>query len=235
MGFNSRCNKVLGCYNSRMVKNVFLAIFAFVLGFGGVTGYQYLKTKQAAATTAVLPASTQPAPEPTFALVPPSQAVSGILTVTSGHVQKFSRGETEYKEASTGAIILLGESIATKANSSTNANVPGIVNANMGPVAELVFANVFPGNFVLQQKSGRIDYVVTKPISIRALHTLLSLQPGEMIITIIDTDMSVTVNTGSVKVALVDHDNNTKVWNLKAGQRANIDDKTRNVYLVRAR
>ncbi|MCX6794045.1 MAG: hypothetical protein NTY06_02980 [Candidatus Gottesmanbacteria bacterium] len=206
------------------MKNVLLPLLAFLLGFSGVVGYQYIRTKQNTPVVAT--------PESTFTLMPPSQAVSGILTVTSGHAEKLSRTDTEYKEASTGAQILLGESVATKENSSATATVSGIVKVSMGPSAELVFANLFPTNFVLQQKSGNIDYLVTKPISVRTLHSLVTIDSGETIITIIDTDISITVKTGSVKFALVDTENNTKVWNLKAGQRANIDDKARKVYLV---
>lgn len=215
------------------MKNILLILFAFILGFGGVVGYQYFRTKQNAPV--VVAPAVQPTPEPTFALVPPSQAVTGTLTVTSGHAQKLSREDSEYKEASTGAQILLGESVATKENSSATATVSGIVKVSMGPNAELVFANLFPTNMVLQQKSGNIDYLVTKPISIRALHILVTIDPGETIINIIDTDLSITVKTGSVKLALVDTDNNTKIWNLKAGQRANIDDVARQVTLVQAR
>jgi hypothetical protein len=212
------------------MKNILLILFAFILGFGGIVGYQYFRTKQN--TPVVVAPAVQPTPEPTFALVPPSQAVAGTLTVTSGHAQKLSREDSEYKEASTGAQILLGESVATKENSSATATVSGIVKVSMGPNAELVFANLFPTNMVLQQKSGNIDYLVTKPISIRTLHSLAIIDSGETIVTIIDTDISITVKTGSVKFALVDTDNNTKVWDLKAGQRANIDDVARKVYLV---
>jgi len=215
------------------MKTVFLVLSAFLIGFVGVVGYQYLRSKQTA--PAVTTPASQSMPEPTFALVPPSQAVSGILTVTSGHAEKLSRTDSEYKEASTGAQILLGESVATKANSSATVAVNGIVAAAMGSNAELVFANLFPNNFVLQQKAGKIDYLVTKPISVRALHTLVTMNPGETSINIIDTDISITVITGSVRFALVDADNNTKVWNLKAGQRANVDDQAREVFLVTAR
>jgi len=215
------------------VKTILLLLLAFLLGFGGVVGYQFIRSKQNAPAVAT-PAS-QPTQELTFALVPPSEAVWGILTVTSGHAEKFSRGETEYKEASTGAQILLGESIATKENSSATTDVSGIVKASLGASSELVFANLFPTDFVLQQKIGKIDYLVTKPISVRALHSLVTIESGDTTINIIDTDMSITVKTGSVKFALVDNDNNTKVWNLNTGQRANIDDKTREVFLVQAR
>jgi hypothetical protein len=215
------------------VKNILLVLLAFLLGFGGVMGYYYLRTKQA--TSIITPAASQPTPEPTFALVPPSEAVSGILTVEKGHVEKLSRQDTEYKETSTGAQILIGESVATKENSTAAATVSGIVNVSMGPTSELVFANLFPTNFVLQQKNGRIEYIVGKQISLRALHSLITINPGDVIITIIDTDMSITVKTGSVKFALVDANNTTNVWNLKAGARANIDDANRDVYLVQAR
>ncbi|MCX6792086.1 MAG: hypothetical protein NT149_03555 [Candidatus Gottesmanbacteria bacterium] len=103
----------------------------------------------------------------------------------------------------------------------------------MGPVAELVFANLFPTDFVLQQKTGKIEYLVTQPISVRALHTLVTINSGDTTINIIDTDMSITVKSGSVKFALVDNNNNTNVWDLKAGQRANIDDANSQVYLVK--
>lgn len=214
------------------MKNIFLPLLAFVIGFGGVAGYQYFRTTKT--ETPVIkpqPEADQPLAG-TFALEPPSTAVSGILTVTRGHAQKFSRGDTEYKEASTGAQILLGESVATKENSSATATVSGIVNVSMGATSELVFANMFPTNFVLQQKDGKIDYTVVSPISVRALHTLVNINSGETVITIIDTDMSITVKTGAVKFALVDNDNNTNVWNLKAGERANIDDTARSVILI---
>lgn len=215
------------------MKNVLLVIVAFVLGFGAVLGYHAIRTKLTV-PTAVQTAS-QSTPEPTLALVPPAQAVSGVLTVTIGHAKKFSRNETEYKEASTGAQILLGESIATSANSSATASVGGIVNVSLGPTAELVFANLFPVNFVLQQKNGKIEYRVTTPISVRALHTLISMNPGVVTVNIIDTDMSIAVTTGSVKFAIVDNDNNTRVYTLGAGQRANIDDVAREVFLINAK
>ena len=215
------------------MKNILVPICAFLVGFSAVLGYQYIRTSQTTIPLVTAPVVSVPTPEPTFALVPPSSAVSGVLSITSGHAKKLSRNETEYKEASTGAQILLGESVSTGENSSTAATFSGIVNVSMGPVSELVFANLFPSDFVLQQKSGEADYTVTQPISVRALHSLVAIGPGETTINIIDTDMSISVKSGSVKFALVDIDNNTKVYNLEAGQRANIDDVARQVYFVR--
>jgi len=213
------------------VKTYLLALLAFFLGVIAVLGYQYLRTRQISTPAISIPSKISPTPQPTFALTPPSEAVSGTLTVLQGHAEKFSRNDTEYKEASTGAQILIGESIATKENSIATASVSGIVSLQMGPDSELVFANLFPSDFVIQQKSGKIDYLVVKPISIRALHSLVTIDSGDVIINIINTDMSITVKTGSLKFALVDSNNDTHVWTLKAGQRANIDDAYRQVFL----
>lgn len=213
--------------------NILLSLIAFLIGFGAVAAYQYYKTQLP--PPIVQTGLVTITPEPTFALVPPQQAISGTLTVLSGHAKKFSRNDTEYKEASTGAQILLGESIATEENSSATASVSGIVNVSLGPSAELVFANVFPSNIVLQQRAGKITYTVTNPVSVRLLHTLATLNPGVVTITIIDTDTSITVTKGSVKFALVDNDNKTNVWNLDEGKRANIDDQAREVTLVQPR
>ena len=216
------------------MKNILLPLIAFILGFGGVLGYQYVHA-QTTNEDITSPIGVQTTPEAPLTLMPPSEAVSGTLTMVNGKVDKLSRMETEYKEASGGAQILLGESIATKENSGATTEVAGIVSANLGESSELVFANLYPENMVLQQKNGKILYKIIKQLSVRALHTLVTMEPGEVTVTIIDTDVSITVKTGSVKFALVDTDDNTHVWDLKSGERANIDDKAREVSLIKAR
>lgn len=170
----------------------------------------------------------------TFALTPPAQALSGTLTITKGKAEKLSRTAPAYEEASTGAQILIGESVATKENSAATVSVPNIVTTVLGSKSELVFANLFADNILLFQKAGTITYDVAtdKQLSIRALHALISITSGSTTINIIGTDTSVSINTGSAKVALVDTDNNTRVWNLKKGQWISINDTTRNVVLV---
>lgn len=216
------------------MKQYILGTIFFLLGLSTVLGFQYLRSKQTSKPVITTQESAS-TPQPTFALLPPAQAISGMITATSGHVEKLSRTDNDYKEATTGARILTGESVATKENSSATATVEGFLNTLMGQNAELVFANLFPTNFVLQQKNGKIDYLAIKPISVRALHVLVEINPGETVINVIDTDMSVTVKKGSVKFALVDNNNNTGVWNLKSGERANIDDTASQVYLVPAK
>ncbi len=213
------------------MKNVFLAAIFFFVGFAAVLGYRYMH-KMAAA---VVPVAHVTSPSPTFTLNPPSQSVSATLTIFHNKVSQLTRTADSYQEATNGGQILTGESIATDEKGAAVATVSGIVTTTLGSNTELVFANLFPEDMVLQQKGGKIQYDVTDtglPVAVRALHTLVSINSGTTIINVIDSDMSITVKTGSLKFALVDNNNNTHVWELSAGHRANIDDPTRSVYFV---
>jgi len=218
------------------MKNTVIAIICFLIGVFAVLGYRYYRAKQTKIpVSSIIASPEEPIPQPTFALNPPSEAVSGILTVPHGKVQKLSRNDNSYKEASSGAQILTGESVVTEDLSTAVATISGIANITFGQNAELAFANLYPTDMVVQQKSGKITYEITDtghPFSVRALHTLASIPSGTITINIVDTDMSITVTDGSIKFALVDNDNNTHVWNLTTGERANIDDATRQVYFV---
>ncbi|MEK7543526.1 MAG: hypothetical protein AAB557_01520 [Patescibacteria group bacterium] len=169
-----------------------------------------------------------------FTLAPPAQAVWGTLTVTYGRADMLTRTAPDYEEASTGAKILIGESVATKEYSAATVWVSDIVTAVLGSKTELVFANLFADNMLLIQKAGQSTYTVApgKHVSIRALHALIALESGITTITLNGTNLSVATNTGSAAIALVDMDNMTRVWNLGSGQSAAVDDTTREVRLV---
>jgi len=218
--------------------SLIVLFFAFFAGFGGVFTYRYIRTPKHEALTQVTTNSNQPIPQPTFALEPPAQALFGTLTVLKGHAELFARNTDVYAEASTDAQILNGESVATKEDSSASVIIENIITATMDESAEVVFANVFANNMVLQQKAGKVTYQLVdgvNPVAVRALHALISIRSGETIITIIDTDISVTVKNGSVKLAIVDSDNDTNVWELKEGQRADVDDTAREITVLKAR
>jgi hypothetical protein len=171
----------------------------------------------------------------TFSLQPPSQALQGRLEITQGTAQMYLRNADSYAPATSGATILIGESVVTGPKSEAVATVNGLVTITLEANAELTFANIFTEDTVLIQKSGRMTYTKAAspyPVAIRALHTLISQESGAMIVNSIDTDVSVPVPIGTVKIALVDTDNTTHVWQLHEGDRANIDDLTRTVYLL---
>lgn len=200
-------------------------LFFFIFGLTALLVLRFVQVKSKQAFT--------PLPSD-FSLNPPAKALTGTLTITKGKAEKLSRTGNAYEEASTGAQILIGESVATKENSLASVTVNGLVTVILESKAELVFANLFTENMLLLQKAGKATYDVAteKQLSVRTLHALVSITSGSTTINIIDTDMSVSVKTGSAKLALVDMDNNTRVWNLKEGQRATIDDTAREVFLV---
>ena len=215
------------------IFTVILYITCVFTGAASVFAYMLTKTEPAPESHPMLTAkSTTP-----FQLRPPAKSITGILQKYQGVTEKLSRGETNYKESTPGAAILLGESVATKENSEAQITIGTLASITLQENAELVFANLFPENTVLQQKSGKIFYSVesTHPVAIRVLHALISASSSTFFINVIDQDIAITVQSGDLKIALVDNDNNTRVWPLGQGHRANIDDTNRQVYFISPR
>ena len=218
--------------------DLILAAVCFLVGFAGVLAYSYWRAPKPTPPDELVHHGPIPTPQPTLALVPPSEALSGTLTISEGKADMFARNADAYAEASSGAQLLTGEAVATKDNSRAAVEIPNLVTTSMEENAEVVFASLYPGDSVLQQKNGKVRYEVggtNGPVAVRALHSLVSIPAGDVTIHIIDTDVSVIVATGSAKLALVDRNNDTHVWNLAEGERANIDDAARQVYLLKAR
>jgi FecR protein len=216
--------------NYGIIPSVLLASICFFAGISTVYIYTlfYSKPAQTIVKSEATPASTP------FQLSVPSQAISGVLKELHGTVLKFSRNDSDYMESTKGAQILLGESIATRKDSSAEISLSDILTAALGENSELVFANTFRENSVLQQKSGKIFYSVESlhPVSVRALHTLVSASSSAFLVTITDSDIAVTAQSGVVKVALVDTNNDTHVWELEDGQRMNIDDISKTTQIL---
>lgn len=137
-------------------------------------------------------------------------------------------------ESTPGAQILLGESVATKEHSSAAITLSDNITATLEENSELVFANLFPENTVLQQKAGKILYTVESPhpVSIRALHTLIAASSSAFLVHMDESALAVTSQKGVVKIALVDNNNDTHVWELGDGEKAVVDDISRSVRII---
>lgn len=219
------------------MKNILLALLFINLGFFAVIGWQYFQNQKSSQVLEAPMTAPTPATTP-FVLRPPSQALNGTLSIIKGKIELKSRDTGVYAEASSGAQILTGETIASGENTAATITIDGFATSTLEENSELVFANLYPTNMVLQQKNGKVTYRLVDqqyPVSVRVLHTLVSLLPGTTTINIIDTDISVSVASGSAAIALVDTDNNTHVWKLEKNEQANIDDAKRHVYLIRPR
>lgn len=183
--------------------------------------WQVSKIKPAA----FIPSATQPT------LLPPTEALNGKIVKITGTVQKISRDHSDFERVSLGNLVLSGEVVATNAQASAAILIENVVLINLGGQSEAEFNDLLPTKFLVRQKRGTIHYQTlgsTQPISIRSLHILLTLENGSA--TVITTNKMIKVNAfGSVKLATVDANNNTHVWQLTNGNTATINDDTRSV------
>ena len=178
----------------------------------------------------------EPNAEP-FTLNPPAQSLRGILVEKIGSVHHKTRDANAFVDATPSATILVGESIATGEDGIASVQIPNLCTIKFEKNSEISFVNLFTENSVFQQKSGNIHYEIVskKSLAVRALHTLIQSEDSTFSVNIIDTDIAVIAEKGIVKIAIVDTDNNTHVYTIAEGKRANIDDAARTVAIVSPR
>lgn len=193
-----------------------------LLGAVSVLAYQYIRTQTA---PSFVPKNSR------LELHPPARAISATLVEAQGETLQFLRQADDFTPATPSGAILQGETIATKKGSAV------ITLQNLGVVSlagdsEVGFTSLVPDAIMLRQKSGSVSYEVNSlaPFSIRALHALVTLN-GDATITMADGTISLRITKGTAKLAIVDTQNNTQVWDLVQGHRATIDDEARSVVL----
>lgn len=203
------------------MRRLFIGSFFVFLGIAGPFLIRAWQVKN------VPPFIPQPS---SFTLDPPAQAITATLSQSEGNVEHLTREADEYGEATPGGAIHQGEAIATKRGSAT------ITLENLGILtlkenSEISIVNLIPQSLMLRQPSGTITYETgPSPFSVRTLHILAEIM-GTVIIDVDDPIAEITVIKGATKFALVDTENNTKIWSLSGGQMAQINDETRIVVL----
>lgn len=173
-----------------------------------------------------------------FTLAPPSLSLRAQLTIATGDVRHKTRDAGAFVSATPSASIVLGESIATGIDGKATITIPSLVSIDMEKNAELVFANMFLENSVLQQKAGEIMYrieSVDHPVAIRALRALVSAKNSVISITIDDADVAISVQKGEAKVGIVDSENTTHVYTVTEGNGATIDTYSQTIRIVSPR
>lgn len=227
-------NNAVVVYMSRIV----IAALCIAVGFFGTLALLPKKEnavtvpKPVASDETVVDTDTSP-----FTLQPPSLSLRALLSAASGDVQHKTRDAGAFVSATPSATIVLGESIATGTDGNATISIPSLTSIDMGKNAELVFANVFKENTVLQQKAGGIAYRIESvyPVAIRALRALVSAKNADITITIKDTDVTVVVETGEAKVGIVDSENTTHVYTVTEGNQATIDNYSQSVRILSPR
>ena len=167
-----------------------------------------------------------------FVFKPPSDALKGKFLLINGSVKKEQREKNDFEDVNIREEILQGEKIATGKKSQATVEFPNFVKVNLGSNAEIGFNNLIPANFLLSQSLGSVTYELLQdnvPLSVRSLHVLLTVNSGKSEVAVSDETIAVKVLSGKAKLALVDLENKTHVWEIKEGQKALVNDTQRRV------
>lgn len=207
------------------IKLLFLVLF--LVGLTSVFGFRIWQVKRAKS----VPFSPQ---ESSFSLKPPSEALVGRLTEVEGDVKKESRNDGEFKEVKEKEQILDGEKLATGGKSQASVELPGFAKVTLDSNSEVGFVSLLPSSFLIKQARGVVGYRLLQnenSLSIRSLHLLLTLDSGESKVETSAEDGEIIVKqlAGKAKLALVDLENKTHVWQLEERQTALINDAERTV------
>ena len=169
----------------------------------------------------------------TFTFKPPEQAIKGKVRSVNGDVRKQSRDSDKLEKIDVPQPVLQGDKIVTRKNAAVTIQFDdiGIVNINSDSTVNII--SLLPASFLIQQTSGDVTYesVSNKPLSIRSLHALFTIQSGRATV---ESDrekgeLIISVASGKGKLAMIDTENETHTWDIKAGQKAVIDDEARTV------
>ncbi|MFH1280239.1 MAG: FecR domain-containing protein, partial [Candidatus Beckwithbacteria bacterium] len=168
-----------------------------------------------------------------FNLKPPTEALKGGFLTVEGDVKKEPRNKEEFETVKAeGEVLIEGEKIATGEKSQASIEFPDFIRIDLGSNTEIGLANLMPANFLISQSSGSVAYRLLQnnnAFSVRCLHALLAFDSGESEITVGGNEIVVKVLSGRAKLALVDLDNETHVWELNEGEEVLVDDAERRV------
>lgn len=164
---------------------------------------------------------------------PPSRAMQGTLKVNSKIVEKIPRLKDEWEEVATSSSILQEEKIQTDESGKAEVEFPNYLKVSINPLSSLYFKNLIPDSFLVEQSKGTAKYLIEKPISIRSIDTLTSIESGELTLEINPLNGFITMDiaSGSAKFSFIDSENETQVYDINPGDRVSYDPETMTVSL----
>lgn len=209
-----------------LAKNAkLLFLILFLVGVMSVFGFRVWQVKKVEKTP-FFPK------ESSFSFQPPSEALTGKLIKVEGEVKKEPRDDEEFQGVGKGEEILDGEKLATGKDSRVAVEFSGFAEVALNSNTEVVFINLLPSSFLIRQASGAVNYKLLQsenPLSVRSLNLLFTLEAGESKITVDEEEIVVEQLLGKAKIALVDLENKTHVWQIKKGQKVLIDNEERSL------
>lgn len=168
------------------------------------------------------------------AVEPPSESQKGTLSEVQGDVLHYPRVAKDWQQARNGEVINQGETIWTKEIGSATVTYPNFATINLKSGSELGIVRTLQNTFLVNQASGSATFAKQDPqrvLAIRISNTLIELLAGT-----VETDINqetgiitLTQTEGNSKFGIVDQDNETQIYTLKANQVATINDGDQSV------
>jgi hypothetical protein len=202
-----------------------LAIGLFFLGFISIIGIDSFVSHPNE-----IPIFQPPTPTPTpVTLLLPTNALQGKLLQAVGTVKRMPWDKMKFEPATAGALLYQGDELATIAKSSAVFSITASVSGTLDENTDIILGSLLPNKIAFIQKTGTGKYQTTdseKPLSIKSLGALIYLEQGTLTVTIDNNIISITLLSARAKLAYINNDNITQVWELTERDTATINDST---------
>lgn len=205
-----------------MNKKIALALVFFLIGFA--VSLIFFSTKLPS-----LPTTSQVTPTPLPTIITlrlPAVGQQGVLMQTSGTVTKIPWDSFNPAPATPGGMLYQSEEIETKEKSTALLSFPQAFHCALGENTIVYLSSLLPNHALLQQRKGTTTYDLDSPsalLSVRIPGVLVELSQGEITIEVTDKTLTILVPNGKAKVAKINPDNVTQVWQLTNKDRAVIN------------
>lgn len=201
---------------NKLSLGLFLASFLL-----GIFGYRFFKSDQSERGISLSQAEPSP-----FVLKPPSAALAGQVIKINGEVNKQPRDKEGLLPVEDGQSVYQAENVLVGAGSSAEVLFPRFAQLNLGENSEIDLVSLIPESFLVSQKLGQVSYLLLSEddqLSVKIFELLALINTGESVINIQNGIVEIAVSSGSTRLALIDNDNQTQVWDLAKGDKASID------------
>lgn len=168
-------------------------------------------------------------PTPGVYLQIPTQGLSSRLSALMGVVHVIPWDSPDEVPATAGATLVQGDAIVTKADGKAKLLVDSVGEVELSAWTKLTIASLLEDTLSVRQDGGTVEFVVTKPLSVRLKSALVEIESGRVRTNVSGNTIRVDSMEGISKVGYVDFTGTTKVWSISAGKWVIIDDTRRRV------
>lgn len=166
----------------------------------------------------------------------PSKSLRGTIVSLFGDVGWQSRIATEPAQITKPMQIQQGEKIVVKEEGLAHVAFSRIVDIAIYPKTEIDFIQTLPSNILIEQNSGKSDYIKinNNSLSIRSLGLLIKIIQGEITVSVSENQPYITVDIkkGSITAGYNDLDYTTQTLSVSSHERLIFRTDTKRVTLL---